>query len=109
MRSAHVPTIKFLPSGIVETYRDGETLFEVGRRAGLAIDTACVGKGTCGLCRVRIDTGQEFLNPYTDEEQKHLGNVYHLTRVRLSCRSVAAGGDMVVDLEVRKRRRARGP
>jgi 2Fe-2S ferredoxin len=102
-----VPSITFLPSGVTATYRDGESLFEVGRRAGVTIDTACVGKGTCGLCRVRIDQGESFLNPYTDEEQKHLGNVYHLTRVRLSCRSVAAGGDLIVDTDIRKRQRSR--
>jgi 2Fe-2S ferredoxin len=99
-----VPSITFLPSGVTASYRDGETLFEVGRRAGVTIDTACVGKGTCGLCRVRVDQGEAFLSPYTDEELKHLGNVYHLTRVRLSCRTAAAGGDIVVDTETRKRR-----
>lgn len=102
-----MPSITFLPAGLTESYRDGETIFEIGRRAGTSIDTACVGKGTCGLCRVRITQGEAFLNPYTDEEQKHLGNVYHITRVRLACRSVAAGGDIVVDLEARKRERSR--
>ena len=99
-----MPSITFLPSGVAASYRDGESVFEVGRRAGVTIETACVGKGTCGLCRVRIDQGEAFLNPYTDEERKHLGNVYHLTKVRLSCRTVAAGGDIVVDTEARKRR-----
>lgn len=102
-----MPSITFLPAGVSESYRDGETIFEVGRRAGVSIDTACVGKGTCGLCRVRIAEGQAFLNAYTDEEHKHLGNVYHITRVRLACRSVVAGGDIVVDMEVRKRERSR--
>ncbi len=69
----------------------GETLFEAGAKVSAAIDTACVGKGTCGLCRVRILTGAEHLNPFTDEERKHLGNVYHLTKVRLACRSRIAG------------------
>ena len=99
-----MPSITFLPSGTVASCRDGETIFEVGRRAGVMIDTACVGKGTCGLCRVRIDQGEAFLNPYTDAELKHLGNVYHLTRVRLSCRTVVTGGDVVVDTETRKRK-----
>lgn len=104
-----MPTIKFLPSEITETYRDGDTVFAVGQRAKVDIETSCVGKGTCGLCRVRIVEGEQFLGPYTDEEHKHLGNVYHLTRVRLSCRAVAAGGDIVVDVAVRKRKRARRP
>lgn len=99
-----VPTIKFLPSEIIETYRDGETVFAVGQRAHAEIDTSCVGKGTCGLCRVRIVEGEQHLSPYTDEEHKHLGNVYHITRVRLSCRAVAASGDIVVEVRKRKRK-----
>ena len=69
----------------------GESLFDVGARVSAGIDTSCVGKGTCGLCRIRILAGADQLNPYTDEERKHLGNVYHLTKVRLACRTKIAG------------------
>lgn len=98
-----MPTIKFLPSGAAEDYRDGETLFDIGGRAKVGIETACVGKGTCGLCRVRVIAGEEFLTPYTDEELKHLGNVYFLTKVRLSCRTRVSGGDVIVELAPKKR------
>jgi ferredoxin len=80
----------------------GSTLFEAGGKATAGIDTACVGKGTCGLCRVKIVSGAEHLNPFTDEEKKHLGNVYHLTKVRLSCRSIVSG-DVTIEV-VRKRK-----
>ena len=94
-----------------ESYEDGERLFDIGRRAGVEIETACVGKGTCGLCRVRVVAGEEFLNPYTEAEQKHLGNVYFLTKIRLSCRTVVAGGDVTIELprpRKRKQKRAAG-
>jgi 2Fe-2S ferredoxin len=81
----------------------GQTLFEAGAKVSAGIDTACVGKGTCGLCRVKIIAGAEHLTPYTDEERKHLGNVYHLTRVRLACRSKLVAGDVTVQV-VRKRK-----
>jgi ferredoxin len=81
---------------------DGDTLFDAGGKAGAGIDTACVGKGTCGLCRVRVLAGAEHLTPYTDEERKHLGNVYHLTKVRLSCRA-RISGPVTIEI-VRKRR-----
>jgi ferredoxin len=84
----------------------GTTLFEAGGKALAAIDTACVGKGTCGLCRVKILAGAELLSPYSDEELRHLGNLYHLTKVRLSCRakiSEAPGGEIIVEV-VRKKR-----
>ena len=81
----------------------GSTVFEAGARASAAIDTACVGKGTCGLCRVKILAGAEHLTPYTDEERKHLGNVYHLTKVRLACRSRLGDGDVTIQV-VRKKK-----
>lgn len=82
----------------------GASLFEAGARAQAAIDTACVGKGTCGLCRVKILAGAEHLAAYTDEERKHLGNVYHLTKVRLACRArLIADGDVTIQV-VRKKR-----
>ncbi len=82
----------------------GSTLFEAGARAAAAIDTACVGKGTCGLCRVKILAGKEHLNAFTDEERKHLGNVYHITKVRLACRAQVAGtGDVTFEVVRRKR------
>ena len=80
----------------------GSTLFEAGAKVTAGIDTACVGKGTCGLCRVKIVAGAEHLNPFTEEERKHLGNVYHLTKVRLACRSKIAG-DVTIQV-VRKKK-----
>ena len=79
------------------------TLFEAGAKVAAGIDTACVGKGTCGLCRVKILAGGENLNAFTDEERKHLGNVYHLTKVRLSCRTQISG-DVSIEI-VRKKKK----
>ena len=80
----------------------GSTLFEAGAKVTAGIDTACVGKGTCGLCRVKILAGAEHLNAFTDEERKHLGSVYHITKVRLACRSKLTGD---VTIQVVRRRK----
>lgn len=88
------------PPVVVEV-AEGTTLFDAGGRAQAGIDTACVGKGTCGLCRVKIVDGAAHLNAFTDEERKHLGNVYHITKVRLACRCKVAG-DVTIQV-VRKR------
>lgn len=80
----------------------GSTLFEAGAKVTAGIETACVGKGTCGLCRVKILAGAEHLNAFTDEERKHLGNVYHITKVRLACRSKLTG-DITIQV-VRKKK-----
>jgi len=85
----------------------GDSVFDAGARVSAGIETSCVGKGTCGLCRVRILAGAEHLPAFTDEERKHLGNVYHITKVRLSCRCKVTG-DVVVEV-VRKPAYARKP
>jgi ferredoxin len=90
------------PPRVVEV-PPGTTLFEAGAKLAAGIDTACVGKGTCGLCRVKILAGAEHLNPFTDEEKKHLGNVYHITKVRLSCRAIPTG-DVSIEIARKKRR-----
>ena len=98
-----MPTVTILTdtSPLVVEVPTGATLFEAGAKVAAGIDTSCVGKGTCGLCRVRIKAGAEHLNPYTDEETKHLGNVYHITKVRLACRCKPTG-DVTVEV-VRKK------
>lgn len=100
-----MPVVTIISDGVATTVDapDGSTLFEAGAKAAAGIDTACVGKGTCGLCRVKIVAGAENLNAFTDEERKHLGNVYHLTKVRLSCRSKIAG-DVSIEI-VRKKKK----
>ena len=99
-----MPRVTFLPAAVTAEADDGESLFEVARRSGVAIETACVGKATCGLCRVRVVAGEEFLAPYNDHEQRHLGNVYFLTKVRLSCQALVRGGDVTVELAPKKQR-----
>ncbi len=99
-----MPTITILgdTGTVTAVIREGETLFDAGGKVTAGIDTACVGKGTCGLCRVKILAGAEHTNPFTDEERKHLGNVYHITKVRLACRTKATG-DVTFQV-VRKKR-----
>jgi len=101
-----MPSITYLPAGVTVECRDGESVFEVGRRNGIPIDSSCIGQGTCGRCRVKIVAGEEFLPPVNDVEIHHLGNVYFITRVRLSCQSIVRGGDVTVEVPTpRKRRR----
>jgi ferredoxin len=98
-----MPIVTVVNVGEVECSPD-QTLFDAGARLSAAIDTACVGKGTCGLCRVKIVAGAEHLTPFTDEERKHLGNVYHITKVRLACRSRLTGTGPVTFEVVRKKK-----
>jgi uncharacterized 2Fe-2S/4Fe-4S cluster protein (DUF4445 family) len=99
-----LPSITYLPAGTsppAGTRVDcaaGESIFEVARRAGINVTTACVGKATCGLCLVKIVAGEQHLSPFNSAERKHLGNVYFINKLRLSCQARLADGDVVVEL-----------
>lgn len=75
------------PSGVVAIGHPGESLFEIGRRNGVAIATSCNGKASCGLCRVVIVSGDPGLTSMGPLEKRHLGNVYFITKQRLSCQA----------------------
>jgi uncharacterized 2Fe-2S/4Fe-4S cluster protein (DUF4445 family) len=92
-----VASVTFQPSGVRAECADGDSVFEVGRRAGVEISTACVGKATCGLCRVKLLDGEAHVSPLNAAEKKHLGNVYYLTKMRLSCQT-RVSGDVVVEV-----------
>ena len=93
-----MPRITFLPVGLTVACAEGESLFEVARRMGVPVATACAGQAPCGLCRMKIEAGAEHLSPFNAGERKHLGNVYFITRERLSCQARVQGtGD---DVEV---------
>jgi 2Fe-2S ferredoxin len=79
--------VTFLPSGTAAAAAANESLFEIGRRSGVPISTSCNGKASCGLCRVTIVAGEEHLTPLGPLERRHLGNVYFITKQRLSCQT----------------------
>ncbi len=92
--------ITYQPSGTRVPCAPGESVFEVARRAGVRVPTACAGQANCGLCRVKVVSGEEHLTPFNAAERKHLGNVYFITKLRLSCqariREGAAEAEVVV-------------
>lgn len=91
-----MPKVTFEPFHVSLPCAEGESVFDVGRRNGVPIATACAGQATCGLCRVKILAGEEFLTPFNAKEGRHLGNVYFITKERLSCQARVSGGDVVV-------------
>lgn len=99
--------VQFLPRGLTVVGQPGQTLFELGWKQDVGLQSACVGKGTCGLCRVKIVSGEDQLCPYNEIEDKHLGNLYHLTRLRLSCQCVIAEGAGEIVVEVRQKKRSK--
>ena len=86
-----MPRITFLPQNKTIDCAPDETAFVATRRAGILIPTACVGRGSCGLCRVKVENGEESLPPVSKAEKFHLGNTYFITKLRLSCQLTTSG------------------
>jgi ferredoxin len=82
-----MPSIVFEPLAVRIACAPGETIFAAARRHNVPVPTACVGRGTCGLCRVKVVTGEESLSPVNLTEKRHLGNNYFITKLRLSCQA----------------------
>ncbi len=87
-----------MPLGIRVPCEEGATIFGVAQGAKIGISTACGAKATCGLCRVKILAGEPYLSPLTATEKKHLGNVYFITKLRLSCQTTVHNGDVTVEI-----------
>ncbi len=97
-----MPTVTFQPSGLSVPCSEQETVFEVARRHGVPVETSCVGRGTCGLCRVKVLEGEANLTPFNAVEKKHLGNVYFITKERLACQARVVSGDVTVGVTIRR-------
>ncbi len=55
------------------------------RRHNLPVTSACGGKGTCHLCRVKVTGGGDMLPEATAAERKGLGNMRLAQGYRLAC------------------------
>lgn len=87
--------VTFEPLGVSIECSDGETVFAAAQRSKVLIPTACVGRGNCGLCRVKVLAGEASLSPINGSELRHLGNTYYITKLRLSCQVKVCGPDDV--------------
>ena len=77
--------IRFLPFDVTVEAPPDSTLLEAARAAGLPLNTACGGKGTCGKCLVRITDGEHDARPSSSLPSRLLKEGYALsclTRVK---------------------------
>jgi ferredoxin len=104
-----VPKITFQPADVTIEVNPGTTVFGAAAMAGVAIPSQCGGKCACALCRVTVLSGEDLISPMGWEEEGHMGNVFYLTRERLSCQ-LRVFGDVVVQIaeEPEKHKKARG-
>ncbi|HEY3323905.1 MAG TPA: ASKHA domain-containing protein [Planctomycetota bacterium] len=52
-----MPSITFLPKNITVNVEAGTSLLDAATAAGITIEAPCGGEGSCGECRVRVESG----------------------------------------------------
>ena len=77
-------TLTFRPQGLTARVPAGISVFEAASWAGVAIDSTCGGRGTCGKCRVQIVAGDL---PPTEGDRRTFAEEEIRQGWRLACRS----------------------
>jgi uncharacterized 2Fe-2S/4Fe-4S cluster protein (DUF4445 family) len=90
------------PSGEVLDLNGEENLLQQLKKAGKNIKSSCGGCATCGDCMIVIKSGELNLTPQTFEEVRLLGNVFHITKERLSCQTKITG-DVTLDISAHEK------
>ena len=90
------------PSGEILELNDQETLLTQLKKAGKKIKSSCGGCATCSDCAIIVKSGELNLTAQTFEELRLLGNVFHITKERLSCQTRILG-DVTLDISAHER------
>ena len=85
----------FKPQDAVTTVPIGTTIFNAAAWIGLAIDSTCGARGTCGKCKVLVQNG--VMPPITEADREALTEEELAAGWRLSCRAVVES-DTVVEV-----------
>lgn len=90
------------PSGEVLDLNGEETLLQQLKKSGKKIKSSCGGCATCGDCVIVVKSGEMNLTPQTFEELRLLGNVFHITKERLSCQTKISG-EVTLDISAHEK------
>jgi uncharacterized 2Fe-2S/4Fe-4S cluster protein (DUF4445 family) len=85
-------SLTFLPQERVTHAPAGMSIFNAANWIGLAIDSTCGGRGTCGKCKVRFVAGA---NGVTNADRKYLSQAELAEGWRLSCKSMLQSPSVV--------------
>lgn len=92
-----MPKLTLMPSGnSIEVSSDTDLLSAL-REQDVYIKSGCGGHASCTDCIIKVTAGAENLNEPTFEESQLLGNVFHITKERLSCQTKITG-DVTIDI-----------
>jgi ferredoxin, 2Fe-2S len=101
------PKCTLWPSGEVLELNTEDSLLKQLKAAGKKIKSSCGGCATCGDCMVIVQSGEMNLTAQTFEELRLLGNVFHITKERLSCQTKVTG-DITIDISAHEKSAASG-
>lgn len=90
------------PSGEVLELNGQDSLLKQLKAAGKKIKSSCGGCATCTDCMIVVKSGELNLSPQTFEEVRLLGNVFHITKERLSCQTKVSG-DVTLDISAHEK------
>jgi len=83
--------LTFIPDDMTVEVRDGENLLHAAMAAGILVSTSCGGEGTCGKCRMIVDSGEVFSRPSTRLSDAETSQGYVL-----GCLTEVAGDAVIV-------------
>jgi len=90
------------PSGEILDFNTEESLLVQLKKAGKKIKSSCGGCATCSDCTIVVKSGESNLTPQNFEELRLLGNVFHITKERLSCQTKIIG-DVTLDISAHEK------
>ena len=76
---------------------EDEDLLHACRKNGVNIKSSCGGVASCAQCVCKVRSGEDNLSAMKYEEIKLLGNVFHITKERLTCQ-LKITGDITLDV-----------
>ena len=93
---AGVPTVRFLPKGVLLEVPKGTRLIDAVREAGLPIARACGDDLVCAKCGVRVVSGRVARESAVERRAKARNRV--APGLRLAC-ALRVQGDLVLTAE----------
>ncbi|MHA0855467.1 2Fe-2S iron-sulfur cluster-binding protein [Paenibacillus sp. CMAA1364] len=82
------PEIRFEPMGKSIKVRQGMSVLNAARKAGIHIPTRCGGKAGCLMCKIIVSVEDAYsLSPIGDVELRKLGSLSN-QGMRLSCQAL---------------------
>ncbi|ATD62351.1 MULTISPECIES: ISC system 2Fe-2S type ferredoxin [Janthinobacterium] len=94
-----LPHAKLCPDGAVIEAPAGKSICDILLENDIDIEHACEKSCACTTCHVLVREGIESLNEATELEEDMLDKAWGLEAVsRLSCQSIVADADLVVEI-----------